>query len=249
MHKFKAKKLAVDELDEPNGDPRCRSFDYQASWAETSDYLQRLTGSETRAAARAVPLTWRCIHPGYTPPSGEYCRGGHPRTYLGSYRELQQILWQANLNQGYGIFVMPNAPDFDGLFYDDYGCVHCFESDIQAVRAIYADFDEKLSEEPIDLKVICDACPIPPSFAVRTGHGIHCYWRLRAPKVLETDADRVAVKGMLMTLARTLRHLGADPAVVSLAQALRCPGFLNTKRLPEAMGQMIQVPAFAEVDE
>ena len=53
---------------------------------------------------------------------------------------------------------------------------------------------------------------------------------------------------MLMSLCRSLGRFGADPAVINLNQVLRVPGYLNTKRLPEQMVKMLQVPTLEEVE-
>jgi len=243
MTKSNAKKPRENGPDEIGNFFPWQGFDRAQSQWQTLAYLKALTGAKTMAEAATEQMFWRLIRPD---PTGG--RSNH-QSLVGSYRELRAQLLGKNLTGGYGVYVMANITDFHDLYVDEYHGVHCNEADVLAIRSLYADFDQKLLDEPLDLHRICKEAPIHPSFATWTGGGLHVYWRLRNPKAMLSDEERVQSKGMLLSLAKVMAKHGADPQFVSLAQCPRVPGFLNTKpgRWPLPMVRMADLPTEEEM--
>src|SRR5262249_16027665 len=65
-----------------------------------------------------------------------------------------------------------------------------------------------------------------PTLVVSSGHGYHCYWRLREPEDLTTDDRQHRLKEALKLACS---HIGGDPACAEVARLLPVPGSHNTK--------------------
>ena len=101
---------------------------------------------------------------------------------------------------------------------------------IAALNCLYAEFDAKTygSKEAIEAHIA--ALPIAaPSVLVDSGGGLHAYWLLKAPFVLETP-DRLEAGRIIQEL--WVHTVGGDPAVHDLTRVLRVPGTLNHKYNP-----------------
>lgn len=101
---------------------------------------------------------------------------------------------------------------------------------IAALNCLYGEFDAKTygSKEAIAAHIEQATFP-QPSVLIDSGGGLHAYWLLREPWLLESDDARHA--------AEVVEHLwvdtvGADPSVHDLTRVLRIPGTLNFKYDP-----------------
>jgi putative DNA primase/helicase len=54
---------------------------------------------------------------------------------------------------------------------------------------------------------LIDAVGLPPSIIVPTGHGLHAYWLFREPFVIETVAERDALKSLSRRFQQMVRLL------------------------------------------
>lgn len=102
---------------------------------------------------------------------------------------------------------------------------------IAAVNCLYGEFDVKTygSKEAI-LGHIAGAAFPAPSVLVDSGGGIHGYWLLREPWLLDSDEARQAAE--LVQRLWVQQVIGADPSVHDLVRILRIPGTLNFKYDP-----------------
>lgn len=101
------------------------------------------------------------------------------------------------------------------------------KKNIIAPRAAWADLDLKDATEPFSM----EALPLPPTMAVRSGHGVHLYWCFdnSTPYV---DDEKAEHEALLRGIQKALVHFGADTQVCQVAGVLRVPGFYNMKREP-----------------
>lgn len=134
----------------------------------------------------------------------------------GCLKDKAQYLEHLNLG-GVGIYVAVNQTDLNGRRKEN----------ITALRAVWADLDDKLASEHLDLAVL----PLPPTMAVRSGHGVHLYWVF--PEAIPCDElKRRKHEAMLRGIQKKLVPLGADSKVCTVQCVLRVPGFFNVKREP-----------------
>jgi hypothetical protein len=84
---------------------------------------------------------------------------------------------------------------------------------------LWADLDGARAGDPIS-----QALP-EPTLVVDSGHGLHLYWRLNTPVILDTSASREFVESVLRGM---YLELCAD-SVQDVSRLLRLPGFLNVK--------------------
>jgi hypothetical protein len=101
---------------------------------------------------------------------------------------------------------------------------------IAAINCLYAEFDVKDygSKAAIEQHLAGSAFPVP-SAVVDSGGGLHGYWLLHEPFVLDSDDRRAAVE-IIQRL--WVQAIGADAAVHDLVRILRIPGTLNFKYDP-----------------
>jgi hypothetical protein len=91
---------------------------------------------------------------------------------------------------------------------------------------VFCDIDFKTVAEA-DARERLKTFPLPPHFVVHSGGGLHCYWRLREPFVLPSEAE--AAKGLLRRIAA---FFDGDSASAECARVLRVPGTFNFKYNP-----------------
>lgn len=102
---------------------------------------------------------------------------------------------------------------------------------ICAVNCLYGEFDVKdYGDKAAILAHIAGTSWPSPSVVVDSGGGIHGYWLLRDPWLLETDDARLAAE--LVQRAWVQQVIGADASVHDLVRILRIPGTLNFKYDP-----------------
>jgi len=88
------------------------------------------------------------------------------------------------------------------------------EKDVKLIPALWSDLDTEESRKALEI------FECPPSLMVDSGHGIHAYWLLKEPEIVNGRT-----KGILKGLAK---HLGADTCF-DLSRILRVPGTKNLK--------------------
>lgn len=104
---------------------------------------------------------------------------------------------------------------------------------IAAINCLYAEYDVKHygTKEAIH-EHLC-AVPYPmPSVVIDSGGGIHCYWLLKTPFLLENEDRREAARIIQRLWVYTI---GADHTVHDLTRVLRVPGTRNYKYDPAPM--------------
>jgi len=99
------------------------------------------------------------------------------------------------------------------------------KDNIVNIPAVYVDIDYKeISEAEATRRI--EALPLKPTITVKSGGGLHCYWRLREP----ADKDDIGrVESIMRALAITL---GGDMASTDASRILRVPGTKNYKYKP-----------------
>ncbi len=98
---------------------------------------------------------------------------------------------------------------------------------VRLVPAFWADIDSE-----IDAEIICDWLhrELPnelfyPSYVIATGHGVHAYWFLDKPILINSADDIVKVEGYLAGLANLLK----SDRVFDLSRMMRLPETINWK--------------------
>ena len=99
--------------------------------------------------------------------------------------------------------------------------------DCGVLQALFVDLDFKSLDEAT-ARAKLQAFPFPVSALVKTGGGLHAYWRLTEPLDLQ-QTDPGYVKAVLRKLAM---HLGADLSAATPERILRIPDTLNYKYNP-----------------
>jgi hypothetical protein len=108
---------------------------------------------------------------------------------------------------------------------------------IAAINCLYAEFDAKDygSKEAIQQHLESSTFPIP-SAIVDSGGGLHGYWLLREPWMLDSDDTREAAA---LIQRVWVQSIGADKSVHDLVRILRIPGTLNFKYDPARSVQFL----------
>jgi hypothetical protein len=113
------------------------------------------------------------------------------------------------------------------------------KEDVLVARCMFADFDGGAEVDEV-MAAIENAGRPWPSAIVRSGGGVHCWWRLAEPM-----SDLPAWERCQKRLAL---DLGSDPAVCDAPRIMRLPGYVNHKyphrplaELVEATGQVCQL--------
>jgi hypothetical protein len=97
------------------------------------------------------------------------------------------------------------------------------------LTALFAEFDDtQFGGDPEFTRWYVERLKLPPSAAVRSGGGIHCYWPMLWPTPI-TDDNRASLNRLQK---RWVSYVGADPGAADLARCPRVPGTLNSKYDP-----------------
>ena len=101
------------------------------------------------------------------------------------------------------------------------------QADIKEVVCLWVDVDGKDFDGGKEeaLKRV-EAFPSKPTIIIDSGHGYHCYWVLREPRVGLSEEEKLELK---QTLSGVVKELGGDRSKVNLDACLRLPGTLNIK--------------------
>lgn len=163
------------------------------------------------------------------------------------------LLWEQEL--GRWPKLRPGDPSIGGRLASQVGEVDRFltvnEFDgwrlvrlLRSLRACYVDIDARDGAQ-VDLDDVLDALAVAqkpaPSFVVRSGRGLHCYWPIEA-----APASSLPVWQRVQdTLVDTLRPVGADPAARDCTRVLRLVGSVNSKNGRTVTGQVLSGAAWS----
>lgn len=146
------------------------------------------------------------------------------KTIRGSLSVLAKDLDHRN-HGGAGIFLSVNGTDGRGRR----------KANISLLRAWWTDLDGEAASG-----FMPDRLPVPPSMVVRSGHGVHVYWRAAEPYDCSGNpARREAHEAELRCIQSALEPFGADPSVCEVARVMRLPGFMNRKREPHELVELL----------
>jgi uncharacterized protein (DUF927 family) len=110
------------------------------------------------------------------------------------------------------------------------------KADIVTLRAWWTDLDDKDAREPFDLARV----PLEPSMIVRSGHGMHLYWIAVEPYPFPGDTTRCDLhEAELKRIRAALEPFGADAQVCDVSRVMRLPGFVNRKRAPFPLVELV----------
>ncbi|MDO4200321.1 MAG: DUF927 domain-containing protein [Clostridia bacterium] len=116
------------------------------------------------------------------------------------------------------------------------------EKDILCVTTLYADIDIKgnahaqtsLPANVDEARDFLHGLKIKPSIVVNSGNGIHGYWLLDKPFIIETEEDRKHISSIFKGFGKYVngeakKHGWKIDSVYDLARILRVPGTINHK--------------------
>ncbi len=116
------------------------------------------------------------------------------------------------------------------------------ERDISCVTTLYADIDIKseahkeisLPNSIAEATDFLNSLKIKPSIIVNSGNGIHCYWLIDKPFIIETEDDRKYISSIFKGFGRYVNSEAKKlewkiDSVYDLARILRVPGTINHK--------------------
>ncbi|MBC8471326.1 MAG: AAA family ATPase [Planctomycetes bacterium] len=157
-------------------------------------------------------------------------KGGAARKLWSRACELQKLKTKLlNLNKDtWNIHFGPNPRK-------EYGCSG--DESVDLCRCIFVDFDNlcnstHCSLSDIALAKITEAGLQRPSVVINSGHGVHCYWRLKGP--LEP--------GFWQEIQQRLNNtVDSDSSIQNPERLMRLPGFLNTKSEPYVKCEIVYV--------
>lgn len=110
---------------------------------------------------------------------------------------------------------------------------------IAAVNCLYGEYDVKDYGSKQAIADHIAGAPWPsPSVMVDSGGGLHGYWLLREPWLLDSDDARQAAE--IVQRAWVQQVIGADPSVHDLVRILRVPGTRNFKYDPAPPVQFVE---------
>lgn len=102
------------------------------------------------------------------------------------------------------------------------------DADVKRGVALWIDYDADGDQAKI--QAVYDKvtrAPVPPDWCVSSGGGLHVYWMLTQPVLLDDDDNRDAFSLALRGLSRLY---DGDPKVCNESRVLRVPGFWSRKR-------------------
>lgn len=108
---------------------------------------------------------------------------------------------------------------------------------IAAVNCLFAEFDTKDYGSKDAIRQHLADWPVPyPSVLVDSGGGLHAYWLLEEPFILDSDDRREAARIIQYMWVDTVR---GDPGAKDLTRVLRVPGTINFKYNPSRPVQFV----------
>jgi hypothetical protein len=94
--------------------------------------------------------------------------------------------------------------------------------DITHLRAVVGDADAKAGRSIEDCLASVATLPLPPSFVISTGGGVHTVYLIAVPAPVSADATKT-----YEDIGRSLQGLIDGDAVFDLPRMMRLPGFIN----------------------
>lgn len=120
---------------------------------------------------------------------------------------------------GYNAYWFPNHPSTN--VYEN-GTRYLSGKMIDVFNYVFVDMDSKDGIYTVDefLNVLREF-PVKPTITVKSGHGVHAYWRIQ----------NLSREEYILTQLALLRYLRTDESVWTVLQLMRVPGSLNTKEM------------------
>jgi hypothetical protein len=101
------------------------------------------------------------------------------------------------------------------------------DKDVSLVTSLWTDIDLKdFSGDVSELKHSIDQFPIQPSIQIDSGNGVHLYWLLKKPIIVNDETSRF-LRGLLLGITKSV---GGDVACRNLSRVMRMPGTQNAKQ-------------------
>jgi hypothetical protein len=102
---------------------------------------------------------------------------------------------------------------------------------VAEIPGLWADVDFKdVKETPDSILKRAKALPLPPSIIVRSGNGLHLYWRFKEPVTINIIDGADAIERVEAALKLLADLVGGDMKVTHVAALMRLPGTHNSKR-------------------
>ena len=111
------------------------------------------------------------------------------------------------------------------------------KSDVHSISHLWLDIDDPSND------ILTDCGPFTPTYEVRSGKGLHIYWRLHTP--VTNKQEFVHVERVLKKMAK---HWYGDPSPTHVASSLRLVGTLNHKYNPPIMAEILRHNSDSEVN-
>jgi len=167
--------------------------------------------------------------------------GGRAGSHLtSSNHEALGRFTEAKDRRGHGVYFCVSTLKNEKLIHS--------KANISEIPSLHADIDFKDLEDftgtetaRADVIRRITLLPLPPSWIIFSGNGLHCYWIFKEPILLDDiGANREAVIGRIEAALRLLADLvGGDMKVTHPASLMRTPGSHNSKH----EGQYVEVVA------
>src|ERR1700733_4860655 len=105
------------------------------------------------------------------------------------------------------------------------------KENVAEIPGLHADIDFKdVDDDETTILRRVKALPKPPSTIIRSGNGLHCYWKFKEPLIIN-DADGAETIERVEAALKLLADLvGGDMLVTQVAALMRLPGTHNSKR-------------------
>jgi hypothetical protein len=94
------------------------------------------------------------------------------------------------------------------------------KADVAICRTLWADLDDARPDDDQRWRMLPS-----PSLIVDSGRGVHLYWRLSQPIVMDSQATQFQFESILRGMYREL----ASDCVQDVSRLLRLPGFINAR--------------------
>lgn len=122
--------------------------------------------------------------------------------------------------EGYNIYFFPNHPSKD--IYSE-GAKYLNGRSIDVFNFVFVDMDLKdgVYKTKQDFLNTLLEFPVKPTMTIDSGNGIHAYWNIK-------DLNR---DFYLITQRALIRYFKTDESVWTVLQLMRCPGYVNTKKV------------------
>ena len=102
---------------------------------------------------------------------------------------------------------------------------------IAEICVFHADIDFKdVIDEPGSILRRLRTLPLPPSLIVSSGNGLHCYWCLKEPLIVNIVDGAETIQRVEAALKLIADLVGGDMKVSHVAALMRLPGTHNSKR-------------------